>query len=86
MNHFRLIFLGFLATFSSSWLGLVVIPSIHYGREHDAIAMVTPTAETELVRHGEQVYAANGCIYCHTQQVRSPQFGSDRARNWGKRR
>lgn len=37
-------------------------------------------------RHGERVYVENGCFYCHTQQVRDPQFGPDIERGWGARR
>ncbi len=84
MNHFRIIFLGFLATFTSSWLGLVALPALHYGEAKAALPAAAQPSE--LVRRGEQVYAGNGCIYCHTQQVRSPEFGSDAARNWGTRR
>lgn len=86
MNHFRIIFLGFLATFASSWLGLVLLPSLHYGKEAAALPKITPAPEHDLVLRGEQVYSANGCIYCHTQQVRPFAFGSDDERNWGKRR
>lgn len=37
-------------------------------------------------RHGERIYVENGCFYCHTQQVRDPQFGPDIERGWGARR
>lgn len=39
-----------------------------------------------LVREGERVYAANGCIYCHSQQVRPSPFSDDIERGWGDRR
>ncbi len=35
---------------------------------------------------GAQVYAANGCVYCHSQQVRPDYGGSDLERKWGERR
>ena len=31
------------------------------------------------------VYADLGCVYCHTQQVRRPDYGGDFERGWGKR-
>jgi cytochrome c oxidase cbb3-type subunit 2 len=34
---------------------------------------------------GRQVYIANGCVYCHSQQVRDPAFTSDVDRGWGSR-
>lgn len=86
MSRFRYIFLGFLATFATAWLGLVLAPSLHYGKEAAALPQETVTPELALIREGEKVYAANGCIYCHTQQLRSTNFGSDVARFWGTRR
>jgi len=35
---------------------------------------------------GEHVYAANGCVYCHTQQVRADYIADDIERKWGTRR
>lgn len=37
-------------------------------------------------RLGQRVYMDNGCFYCHTQQVRDPQYGPDMERGWGSRR
>ena len=35
---------------------------------------------------GREVYLAQGCIYCHSQQVRPAGFGADLDRGWGRRR
>ena len=35
---------------------------------------------------GEHVYAANGCVYCHSQQVRADYIADDIERKWGNRR
>jgi cytochrome c oxidase cbb3-type subunit 2 len=35
---------------------------------------------------GKDVYKSNGCIYCHSQQVRAASFGADIDRGWGTRR
>jgi cytochrome c oxidase cbb3-type subunit 2 len=35
---------------------------------------------------GRAVYVEQGCVYCHTQQVRDPQYGPDMERGWGVRR
>jgi cytochrome c oxidase cbb3-type subunit 2 len=45
-----------------------------------------PRSDEEL--RGKKVYQANGCIYCHSQQVRATTFGNnaDIARGWGVRR
>jgi cytochrome c oxidase cbb3-type subunit 2 len=34
---------------------------------------------------GRAVYIANGCLYCHSQQVRDPAFTTDVDRGWGAR-
>lgn len=33
---------------------------------------------------GRQVYVANGCVYCHSQQPRDPSVGPDQQRGWGR--
>jgi len=35
---------------------------------------------------GGRVYAANGCVYCHSQQVRADYIADDIERKWGNRR
>ena len=35
---------------------------------------------------GHRIYVANGCFYCHSQQVRADYAGSDIDRKWGERR
>ena len=35
---------------------------------------------------GAHVYAANGCVYCHSQQVRADYIADDIERKWGNRR
>jgi cytochrome c oxidase cbb3-type subunit 2 len=35
---------------------------------------------------GRGSYVSHGCFYCHTQQVRDPQYGPDLERGWGVRR
>src|SRR5438874_6117582 len=42
--------------------------------------------QSGMVARGARVYAANGCIYCHSQQVRADYAGSDIDRKWGERR
>lgn len=84
------LFIGIFATFLSSWLGLVLAPHFQFGglKEHldpDENQYLPPT-RTGSAERGARVYAANGCVYCHTQQIRPPYQGSDIARGWGGRR
>ena len=43
-------------------------------------------ARNDATGQGRAVYIQEGCIYCHSQQVRDPHLGSDLARGWGARR
>lgn len=86
-----ILFLGCTLTFTSAWAGLVFAPNAQLGSA-EPVAVGTadeyprPRTEEELL--GKQVYQANGCLYCHSQQIRSGTFGknADIARGWGVRR
>jgi cytochrome c oxidase cbb3-type subunit 2 len=39
---------------------------------------------TDLQLEGREVYVENGCVYCHSQQVRDPSAGADKAFGWGR--
>jgi len=39
---------------------------------------------TESQAAGRQVYIANGCVYCHSQQPRDVKQAPDAARGWGR--
>src|SRR5437867_574628 len=47
---------------------------------------VYPQPQSGMVERGSRVYAANGCIYCHSQQVRADYAADDIERKWGDRR
>jgi len=51
----------------------------------EAEGLSHPARPTGLAARGQLVYADLGCAACHTQQVRRPDFGSDKARGWGDR-
>jgi cytochrome c oxidase cbb3-type subunit 2 len=36
------------------------------------------------VARGREVYIREGCLYCHSQQVRDPAFTNDERRGWGR--
>jgi cytochrome c oxidase cbb3-type subunit 2 len=78
-----------LATFLSSWIGLVMVPYFQIGRlqpEVDDLANQFPPPPSGLTQQGAKSYAANGCMYCHTQQIRPFDLGENRDRGWGTRR
>jgi cytochrome c oxidase cbb3-type subunit 2 len=91
MDRGMIIFLGCLFTFSSAWVGLVLAPNFQMGEMQPAAISGEneyPRSRTELELEGKRIYEANGCLYCHSQQVRPGTFGNnaDMARGWGKRR
>ena len=73
MNYGSLFFLaGFLAL-ASSWCGLVLVPQLQVGRQGivtTADGALYPPRRPGLAEQGSQVYRANGCVACHSQQVR----------------
>jgi cytochrome c oxidase cbb3-type subunit II len=90
MRYGPLIFVGIFLTLASSWCGLVLMPQIQLGRQQAVKIEETgefyPTPRSGLAQQGFEIYRANGCIYCHSQQVRPEGFGADILRNWGQRR
>src|SRR5207244_2769124 len=47
---------------------------------------IYPQPQSGMAARGGRVYAANGCIYCHSQQVRADYAAADIERKWGDRR
>src|SRR3954447_6150626 len=84
------LFLGIFGTFAFSWTGLILIPNMQIGHldpqmEEDGTD-VYPAPRSGMAERGRRVYAANGCNYCHTQQVRADYAGADIERKGGDRR
>jgi Cytochrome C oxidase, mono-heme subunit/FixO len=84
------LFLGIFGTFAFSWIGLTVIPTWQIGHlnpESDEEGTdIYPRPQSGMFNRGAHVYAANGCVYCHTQQVRADYIADDIERKWGNRR
>lgn len=78
MNYGALIFLVGFIGLAGSWFGLVLGPQLQLGRQ--SVAKVTggtdlyPSRRPGMAEQGLQVYRANGCASCHSQQVQ--QFGT----------
>ncbi|PYJ12350.1 MAG: hypothetical protein DME93_07855 [Verrucomicrobia bacterium] len=84
------LFLGIFGTFAFSWVGLTVLPNWqigHFNPQSDEEGTdIYPQPQSGMFDRGAHVYAANGCIYCHSQQVRADYAGADIERGWGNRR
>jgi cbb3-type cytochrome oxidase cytochrome c subunit len=84
------LFLGIFGTFAFSWIGLTVIPTWQIGHlnpESDEEGTdIYPRPQSGMFERGAHIYAANGCVYCHSQQVRADYIADDIQRKWGNRR
>ena len=99
MKGIGALFLGIFGTFAFSWAGLVLIPNYQIGHldpqmDEDGNDPY-PAPKSGMADRGRRIYAANGCAYCHSQQMRADYAGSDLERTrdadpkkpkWGERR
>ena len=74
MNYGPLLFLAAFFALASSWSGFVLTTQLQLGRLQQtntvaSPAVTYPVARPGLAGQGLQVYRANGCAYCHSQQV-----------------
>ncbi|HWA87791.1 MAG TPA: cbb3-type cytochrome c oxidase subunit II [Opitutus sp.] len=89
MRNGFLFFIGLFAALTLSWAGVALWPNWQLGllkpfydqNDEKAYPQRTPGIAAE----GRMVYDDLGCAACHTQQVRRPDLGSDKARGWGDR-
>ena len=72
---------GAMVTLALATSALVVTP---YLQVHDVAPSpgLKPYSSAEL--RGRDVYIANGCVYCHSQQPRTKAFAPDFSRGWGR--
>lgn len=81
MKHAGVLFLTGFVAMSASWAGFVLVPQLQLGRE--TMAKVTggsdlyPQPRPGLAVQGAEVYRANGCYYCHSQQVQQEGVATD---------
>lgn len=84
------IFNGILAVFALSFAVLAMAPAIQLGGlqpfvDEDA-GDIYPIDVSGVQAEGRAVYVSQGCVSCHTEQVRDPSEGADIERGWGVRR
>lgn len=90
MKGLASLLIGLFGTFAFSWIGLTVIPNFQIGhldpQSDEEGTDIYPTPQSGMVERGRRVYVANGCIYCHSQQVRPGYDTADIDRKFGDRR
>ena len=81
MHRFRVFFAGAVSTAVFAFFVLAYLP-------HLQLSAVVPLDALERYSEseaaGRKVYSGLGCMYCHSQQVRDPLFGTDQQRGWGR--
>lgn len=82
MTRIGLLVIGVIATVGFAAIVLVGLPNLMLVRV-EAPPELKPYTASE--RRGREVYIANGCVYCHSQQIRSASFTTDVLRGWGAR-
>jgi cytochrome c oxidase cbb3-type subunit 2 len=90
MKKLTFLFFGIFGSFAFAWWGMAVAP-------HAQIAGLQPQVDEDsneaypvdmggALNAGRDIYIANGCQTCHSQEIRDAHNGSDIARGWGTRR
>lgn len=81
MKGFTPLVLGILGTLAFSWLGLAYIPDLQIGhlepQSDEEGTDIYPMPRSGMAERGRRIYIANGCFYCHSQQVRADYAASD---------
>jgi cytochrome c oxidase cbb3-type subunit 2 len=76
-----LLLIGAVAILVFAIVVLVIVPVT-------SLEEVPPSARLKpyagAVAAGRGVYIREGCVYCHSQQVRDPAFTNDERRGWGR--
>ncbi|MEW6612613.1 MAG: cbb3-type cytochrome c oxidase subunit II [Pseudomonadota bacterium] len=81
MSRVLMLLIGALAAVTFAAVVLVAVPKALLAEVKPPPQLKPYTAEQA---RGRAVYMANGCIYCHTQQIRDPAITTDAQRGWGR--
>lgn len=89
MNKLSSLIFGIFAAFVLSWLGVVAYSSAHLGRfepvTDESSGDIVPPPLSGMAVAGERVYVSNGCVTCHSQQVRPAALSTDLEKKLGPR-
>lgn len=81
MNRYLPLSILALGILAFATLLLVIAPGIQMGNR-SVPSELQPY--TEIEQRGRDQYVALGCVYCHSQQPRSPDQAPDGDRGWGR--
>jgi len=81
MKNGFLIFLASLVALGGSWCGFVLAPVVQLGGQKQTTILnasdLYPVGRPGMANQGLQVYRANGCAACHTEQVQQSGVACD---------
>ena len=80
MIRYHILLFGIVATFVIAMFGLTILPKLFIDEGVKAPEYFTPFEVVE----GHRIFVREGCIYCHSKQVRPESFGADFERGWGR--
>jgi cytochrome c oxidase cbb3-type subunit 2 len=84
------IFNGILGVFALSFAVLAMAPAIQLNglqpKVDEDTGDIYPIDSSGVGAEGRAVYVSEGCVACHTEQVRGADDGADLDRGWGLRR
>ncbi len=84
------IFKGILAVFALSFALLAMAPALQLNglqpKVDEDTGDIYPIDISGVGAEGRAVYVSEGCVACHTEQVRGADDGADLDRGWGLRR
>jgi cytochrome c oxidase cbb3-type subunit 2 len=93
MNRSTYLLAGIVGSFALSAFALVFVPQWQLGglqpqfaEDEGKVTDIYPIENRGVVHAGRAVYISEGCVYCHSQQIRDQQNGTDLERGWGTRR
>lgn len=90
MTRDNLLVTGICAAIGASWFMMTLLPQAQLGglqpQVNEEEGDIYPINVGGVSNQGRAVYVANGCFYCHTQQVKDGHAGTDLERKWGLRR
>ncbi|MFN7145648.1 MAG: cbb3-type cytochrome c oxidase subunit II, partial [Myxococcota bacterium] len=76
-----LLLMGAVAIMSFAAIVLVILPRAMFRTLEPLPGQPVYTAEQAS---GRAIYVREGCVYCHSQQVRDDAVTTDAARGWGR--
>ncbi len=74
MNNGLLLFFGIFLSLGGSFWALLLAPQVQIGRAQPVVLEATgetyPATRSGVAQQGADIYRAQGCVECHSQQVR----------------